>query len=425
MKPNLDNEHNGESSYSRLKSLWLKLRCGVALICLLIGFFVGRNIRPQESKDVRDGKPKQETPSTTPVSPSPKQETPKTSPTSSSSGHGKTGSKNYVIGFYDLENLFDTYHDEGKNDYEYLPDGEKEWTDFKYQKKLATRARVIRAMRDDDKAYHAVLGVSEVENRHVLEDLVAEPAIADANYQIVHYDGPDRRGIDVAILFRPELFTILESKSIPFNFDSTLDFGMTKEEQDAFRTRDLLMVRGLLGGEMFAFLVAHLPSRMIANSGALRSRGGQMMYEECVHLMQEYPGIKIVVMGNMNDNPTDDSMAVWMHGREKIEDVGAMDFFSPFVSMLKAGYSSYYYRGESNIYDVIVVNEPLVNAPKGTLKIRPIVKKKYYGRIFNPPFMQQQEGQYAGQPLRTFSNGAFVGGYSDHFPTYIVVSNKE
>ena len=184
------------------------------------------------------------------------------------------------------------------------------------------------------------------------------------------------------------------------------------------------MVRGLLGGEMFAFFVAHLPSRLGEKSGALRSRGGQMMYEESVRLMQEYPGIKIVAMGDMNDNPTDDSMAVWMHGREKVEDVGPMDFFSPFVSMLKAGYSSLYYRGENNIYDILVVNEALVNAPKGTLKIQPIVKKKYYGRIFNPPFMVQQEGQYAGQPLRTFSNGAFVGGYSDHFPTYIVVSNK-
>ena len=334
------------------------------------------------------------------------------------------GRKSYVIGFYNLENLFDTYHDEGKNDYEYLPDGANEWTDFKYEKKLANMARVIRAMRDENKAYHAILGVSEIENRHVLEDLVAQEAIADAHFQIVHYDGPDRRGVDVALLYRPELFTVLESKSIPFTFDSALDFGMTKEEQDAFRTRDLLMVRGLLGGEMFAFFVAHLPSRLGEKSGALRSRGGEMMYQESLRLMQEYPGIKIVAMGDMNDNPTDDSMALWMHGREKPEDVGPMDFFSPFLSMLKAGYSSLYYRGENNIYDILIVNEALLNAPKGTLKIQPIVKKKYYGRIFNPPFMQQQEGQYAGQPLRTFSNGAFVGGYSDHFPTYIVVSNK-
>ena len=332
--------------------------------------------------------------------------------------------KSYVIGFYNLENLFDTVHDDGKNDYEYLPDGANQWTETKYQKKLSNMAQVIAAMKQDNGAWHTVLGVSEIENRHVLEDLVIQPDIADANFQIVHYDGPDRRGVDVGLLYRPELFTVLESKSIPFTFDSDLDFGMTKEEQDAFRTRDLLMVRGMLGGEMFAFFVAHLPSRLGEKSGALRSRGGQMMYEESVRLMKAYPGIKIVAMGDMNDNPTDDSMFVYMHGREKTEEVGPMDFFSPFVSMLKAGYSSLYYRGENNIYDILVVNEALVNAPAGTLKIQPIVRNRYYARIFNPSFMVQQEGQYAGQPLRTFSNGAFVNGYSDHFPTYIVVSNK-
>jgi endonuclease/exonuclease/phosphatase family metal-dependent hydrolase len=331
-----------------------------------------------------------------------------------------------VIGFYNLENLFDTYHDEGKNDYEYLPDGANEWTEAKYAKKQQNMAKVIADMAQDNKAWHAVLGVSEIENRHVLEDLVAEPAIARANYQIVHYDGPDRRGVDVALLYRPEVFTLEASESIPFTFaPSRIDWSAwSQEEKDAFRTRDVLMVRGTIDGEMFAFFVAHLPSRLGEKSGSLRSRGGQIMYEESVRLMQAYPGIKIVAMGDMNDNPTDDSMAVWMHGREKVEDVGPMDFFSPFLSMLKAGYSSLYYRGENNIYDILVVNEPLVNAPKGTLKIQPIVKKKYYARIFNPPFMVQQEGQYAGQPLRTFSNGAFVGGYSDHFPTYIVVSNK-
>ena len=102
--------------------------------------------------------------------------------------------KSYVIGFYNLENLFDTYHDEGKNDYEYLPDGANEWTDAKYQKKLHNMARVIASMKEDNHQWHAILGVSEIENRHVLEDLVADPQIAEANYQIVHYDGPDRRG---------------------------------------------------------------------------------------------------------------------------------------------------------------------------------------------------------------------------------------
>ena len=332
------------------------------------------------------------------------------------------GKRSFVIGFYNLENLFDTYHDEGKNDYEYLPDGANQWTEAKYTKKLHNMASVIRAMKDENKVWHAVLGVSEIENRHVLEDLVSQPEIAEANYQIVHYDGPDRRGVDVALLYRPNLFKVLESKSIPFDFNSSIAFSLNEEEKAYFRTRDILMVRGMLGNEMFAFFVAHLPSRIGGKGGDLRSRGGEIMYQESMRLMAEYPDIKIVAMGDMNDNPTDPSMAVYMHGKENIDEVGKEDFFSPFVSMLKSGYGSLAYQGEWNIYDIIVVNANLCRGEG--LKIRPIVKKKFYGRIFNPPFMTQQEGPYAGTPFRTFSGGAFIGGYSDHYPTYIVVSNK-
>ena len=333
--------------------------------------------------------------------------------------------RSYVIGFYNLENLFDTYHDDGKNDYEYLPDGENHWTESKYLRKQHNMASVIRSMRDDNGVWHAVLGVSEIENRHVLEDLVNQPEIAEADYQIVHYDGPDRRGVDVGLLYRPSVFKVLESRSIPFDFNSKIPFDMTPEEQADFRTRDILMVRGLLGGEMFAFFVAHLPSRIGGKGGDLRSRGAEIMYLTSMELMDKYPDIKIVAMGDMNDNPTDESMMVYMHGREKITEVGPRDFFSPFVSMLKAGYGSLAYQGEWNIYDIIVVNYNLVSPRRGTLGIVPIVKNRFYGRIFHKPFMTQQEGQYKGTPFRTSSGGAFINGYSDHYPTYIVVSTKQ
>jgi hypothetical protein len=333
--------------------------------------------------------------------------------------------RSYVIGFYNLENLFDTYHDEGKNDYEYLPDGANQWTEVKYEKKLHNMASVIKAIHDDNKVWHAVLGVSEIENRHVLEDLVSMPEIAEADFQIVHYDGPDRRGVDVALLYRPSVFRVLESRSIPYTFEgSEVEFEMTPEEQADFRTRDILMVRGLLGGEMFAFFVAHLPSRNGGKGGDLRSRGGEIMYRESMKLMEQYPDIKIVAMGDMNDNPTDPSMAYYMRGKERIEEVGETDFFSPFLSMLKAGYGSLAYQGEWNIYDILVVNSNLAHPEPGTLGIVPIVKNRFYGRIFHKPFMTQQEGQYKGTPFRTYSSGAFIGGYSDHYPTYIVVSNK-
>ncbi|MCQ2164533.1 MAG: endonuclease/exonuclease/phosphatase family protein [Bacteroidales bacterium] len=334
-------------------------------------------------------------------------------------------SKGHVVGFYNLENLFDTYHDDGKNDYQFLPDGENNWTEAKYEKKLHNMASVIRAMADDNGRYHSILGISEIENRHVVEDLVSQPEIADANFQIVHYDGPDRRGVDVALLYRPEHFKVLESRSIPFAFDgSAINFTLNAEEQADFRTRDILMVRGMLDDEMFAFFVAHLPSRVGGKGQDLRPRGAEIIYGNAVALMSEFPGIKIVVMGDMNDNPTDESMTTYMHGRETIAETGELDFFSPFISMLKAGYGSLAYRGEWSIYDIILMNKALADAPKGTFQVLPIIKKKkaeYYARIFQQPFMTQQDGPYKGTPYRTFSNGAFVGGYSDHYPTYIII----
>lgn len=330
--------------------------------------------------------------------------------------------QNYVIGFYNLENLFDIYDDPVKNDSEFLPEGKNKWTQAKYEKKLHNMAKVIRSMADNNKRWHTILGISEIENRLVIEDLVSQPEIADANYQIVHYDSPDRRGVDVALLYKPDQFTYLDSESIPFDFNSDIDFSDT--DTSYFKTRDILMVHGLIAGEHFAFYVAHLPSRVGGKGGNLRSRGAEIIYNHSREMEAKYPGIKIVAMGDMNDNPTDDSMAKYLHGQERLENVTPGEFFSPYISMLKAGYGSLCYQGVWSIYDLELVNYNLAHAPDGGLKIQPVTKnhgKEYYGVVFKRPWMTTQKGQYKGYPFRTFSNGAFVGGYSDHYPTYIVV----
>lgn len=330
--------------------------------------------------------------------------------------------QNYVIGFYNLENLFDIYDDPVKNDNEFLPEGKNKWTQAKYEKKLHNMAKVIRSMADNNKRWHTILGISEIENRLVIEDLVSQPEIADANYQIVHYDSPDRRGVDVALLYKPDQFTYLDSESIPFDFNSDIDFSDT--DTSYFKTRDILMVHGLIAGEHFAFYVAHLPSRIGGKGGNLRSRGAEIIYNHSREMEAKYPGIKIVAMGDMNDNPTDDSMAKYLHGQERLENVTPTEFFSPYISMLKAGYGSLCYQGVWSIYDLELVNYNLAHAPDGGLKIQPVTKnhgKEYYGVVFKRPWMTTQKGQYKGYPFRTFSNGAFVGGYSDHYPTYIVI----
>ena len=341
---------------------------------------------------------------------------------------GEPADSQHVIGFYNLENLFDTVDDPQKNDEDFLPDGRNSWTEDKYQEKLANMAHVIDAMADRNGRYHTVLGVCEVENRKVLEDLVAQEDIAGAGFEVVHHDGPDGRGIDVALLYRPSQFKLLDSESIPYDFeDSSIDFEMSRKDRRSFRTRDILMVRGLIGDEMFAFYVAHLPSRGGDKPGGhqLRSRGAEIMYDHASGLMEAYPGIKIVCMGDMNDNPTDESMDEYLHGEENLADVDEDDFFSPYVSMLKAGFGTLTYRGVWNIYDLQLVNHALAHAPQGGLRIADHDGDGYYGNIFNASFLTNQDGKYKGTPYRSFSGGNFIGGYSDHYPTYIVLVDNQ
>ena len=331
--------------------------------------------------------------------------------------------RNFVIGFYNLENLFDIYDDPAKNDEQFLPEGANNWTKEKYEHKLKNMSHVIAKMAESNGRWHTILGISEVENRFVIEDLVSQPEIAAANYQIVHYDSPDRRGVDVALLYNPTQFKLLGSESIPYTFfnDGSLKYNLTKKEKEYFRTRDILMVRGTIDREMFAFYVTHLPSRVGGKGASLRSGGALIIYRHAMKLMKEFPGIKIVVMGDMNDDPTDESMAVHLHGKGELGKMDSTDFFNPFMSMLKDGFGSLCYQGTWSIYDQILVNYDLAHAEKRTLKIQPIGKNAYYGYIFKRPFMTTEKGRYKGYPFRTFTGGSFIGGYSDHYPTFIVV----
>ena len=330
----------------------------------------------------------------------------------------------YVIGFYNVENLFDTEHDPGKNDQAFTPEGENAWTPDKYEKKLANIASVIRAMAEKNGRWHTLLGLAEVENDRVLEDLVARPEIAEAGYKFVHVEGPDVRGIDCALLYRPEEFKVVETHVLPYDFNTTsgIVFEKTPAEQAEFKTRDVLCVRGVLGGEVFAVYVCHWPSRTGGKGSDLRCRAAEIVREDIFTLENRYADINIVVMGDMNDNPEDVCMTDYLRGRETIEEMKDGELFSPFLRMHKDGFGTEEYHGEWNIFDCICVNRCLVDTDaKGSLHILKS-DDTHYGYVFNPPFLTQQEGRYAGTPFRTFSGGQFINGYSDHYPTYIVIS---
>ena len=330
----------------------------------------------------------------------------------------------YVVGFYNVENLFDTEHDRGKNDQAFTPQGENAWTPDKYEKKLSNIASVIRAMSEKNGRWHALLGLAEVENARVLADLVAREEIAEAGYEFIHREGPDTRGIDCALLYRPGLFKVVETRTLPYDFNthSGIVFEKTPEEQRAFKTRDVLCVRGELAGEPLAVYVCHWPSRTGGKGSDLRCRAAEIVRDDILALEKRFPGINVVVMGDMNDNPEDACMTDYLRGRETIAEMQEGDLFSPFLRMHKDGFGTEEYHGEWNIFDCIFVGAALTDVDaQGSLHILPS-DAVHYGFVFNPPFLTQQEGRYAGTPFRTFSGGQFINGYSDHYPTYIILS---
>ena len=167
----------------------------------------------------------------------------------------KVGQNIYGVGFYNLENLFDTCHDEGKNDYEFLAEGSFKWTSEKYKAKLYNMARVLADMGTDKlpDVGCAVIGVAEVENSKCLTDLCNQPALKARNIQFVHVEGPDQRGIDCALLYNPQLFKVKNVKLIPYIYNRPEDAGRA--------TRGFLVVSGTLAKEHITIIVNHLPSR--------------------------------------------------------------------------------------------------------------------------------------------------------------------
>ena len=319
--------------------------------------------------------------------------------------------KPYSVVFYNLENLFDIYNDPETHDDEFTPQGVKQWNDTRYQKKLTNMERVLFDVAAQQKEYPIVIGVSEIENRSVLEDLISQPKLKGANYRICHYDSPDARGVDVAFLYRPDVFKIQGSDNIKLHVEGLPNF----------RTRDLVVMWGTIENEPFYFLVSHWPSRLGGKEASQFKRDAcaKQIREIKDSLLRENPATKVIVMGDFNDDATDDSIVEVMGAKGKVKELEEGDFFNPYNEMLRAGLGTLAYQDEWNLFDNICVTENLVNAERGTLRI--IKGKKFYGNIFTRPYMLQLEGQYKNYPLRTFVTNNFQNGFSDHFPVYIYI----
>lgn len=312
----------------------------------------------------------------------------------------------YSIAFYNVENLFDTIHDPGKNDAEYLPSGANKWNAEKYSSKLKNIAQVLSEVgREKTPQGPAVIGLAEVENRNVLNDLVKEPAIAPANYRIVHYEGEDRRGIDCALLYDPKQFKSVTSALIPHKYQNN---------DTTHKTRGFLLAKGKMAKDKVCVIVNHWPSRGAA--APARVWAAKQVKAITDSLSNAEPKLKIIVMGDMNDDPMDESLVTGMRARKFVNEVQDGDFYNPWWKTLADdGIGTLQYRGKWNLFDQILLSYTLLYN-KGL---------QYESHeVFSRDYLYQKSGNYKGYPFRTYGGKVWMNGYSDHLPVILYLRKQ-
>lgn len=317
------------------------------------------------------------------------------------------------VAFYNQENFFDTIHDEGKNDYDFLPGGSYHWGSKQYKGKLANMSRVLSELCTERvKGGAAFIGLSEIENRHVMEDLVAQPSIASKGMKFIHFEGDDKRGIDVACLYNPKMFHP--------DFEKTRLISVTKEYQKfsgGYITRGVLYVEGSLLGEKFVFLVNHWPSRGAASSS--REFMGRKVREIKDSVLAASPKTKVVIMGDLNDDPDNKSVTEALGAKSNIKKVNkANDLYNPWYETLrKKGQGTLLWDGMWNLFDQIIISENLLGKDRSSFKF-------FKNEIYMPDYIISKSGKTKGGPLRTTASGVWQNGFSDHFPTQIYFAKE-
>ncbi len=312
-----------------------------------------------------------------------------------------------VIAFYNVENLFDTIDDPMVRDEEFLPDGANRWNTERYLNKLDRLAQVIAGIGTDfTPDGPAIVGLAEIENRAVVEDLISQAGIKDRNYEIVHYDSPDRRGVDVGLIYQPKYFHLLHSKSYTLQLDGIPNFY----------TRDQLVVSGLFDGELMHFIVGHWPSRRGGEKRSLplRMEAAKLARHIVDSLLMTNPQAKIVVLGDMNDNPNNKSLIEGLRAKGSQKNLKEGELFNPMYALYKKGIGSNAWRDTWSLFDQLIISQEFLGEDYSSYRFKT-------AKVYNKPELTQRSGRFKGYPWRTFVGTEHQGGYSDHFPSYILI----
>lgn len=312
----------------------------------------------------------------------------------------------YRFMFYNVENLFDTINDPATNDEEFMPDGDKEWNTSKYFDKLNNIARVVKDLGGDE--YPALIGLCEIENLDVLEGLVMTDGLREAGYRIVHKESPDFRGIDVALLYRPTVFKLLNYKAWPVWFPFNTDYS----------TREVLYVAGQLStGDTLHIFVNHWPSR---SGGEVESRPKRVFVAEMVRskvdsLLNTDHDANIIITGDLNDEPGDLSLVSGLNAFTSFDNHQNDRLYNLSHYLQKSiSTGSYKYRGNWNMLDQFIVSGGLLDTT-GSL-----YSSQHDVHVFEKNYLLEKDETFMGvKPYRTYLGDFYNGGYSDHLPVYL------
>ncbi len=317
-----------------------------------------------------------------------------------------------VIGFYNVENLYDTILHPSNDDASFTPRGSKAYTSKVYYDKLDKLAKVISEIGVDvnpDGA--AVLGVAEVENLSVLEALINHPLLKSRGYKIVHYDSKDFRGVDVALLYNPAYFQVASSRQ--------LFVQLPQGAKSSVFTRDILWVSGTLHGEKVELFVNHWPSR---SGGEKRSMPGRMAAAASArktidNIFKKNENAKIILMGDLNDDPVNESLTKGLKAKGDAKALNTGELYNPWLDLYKKGIGTLAYQDSWSLFDQIVISQAFLDKNQEGLFY-------YKNQIFRKEYMVENIGRYKGYPMRTYSGDVYRGGYSDHFPVYIILLKR-
>ena len=305
------------------------------------------------------------------------------------------------VAFYNLENLFDIIDDEDTLDNDFLPSSDKKWTKKRYENKLRKLSFAISNIGlEDIGKTPALMGFAEVENKKVIEDLLDAKHLKELPYDYVHYDSPDERGIDVGLIYDTTQFSLTTSETFTLN--------LYDDEGKRDFTRDILLVTGILDNNLVHIIVNHWPSRRKGSQETEHKRLiASKKVEEIIELIkskEEHP--RILIMGDFNDGPSDKSVQNLTQNQS---------LYNPMAILKSRNRGSLSYRLEWNLFDQILISTNFFE--RDTLNYES-------AHIFDVDFLKLFNGKYKGIPYRTYVGKKYKGGYSDHFPVYIILENN-